>query len=97
MSSVFKGPWTETFPLTKNMAEFLRNAQKAVTRAQASKGNDLAYVCESAWAEYYWHAYLKLKGGKYIRTQVDEFRELMEARETERALHILSFVSKNEA
>ena len=75
------------------MAEFLRNAQSAVMRAQASRGNDMVYACEAAWAEYYWHAFLKVKGGKHIRIQVSEFHELMEARHTERALQILSRVS----
>jgi hypothetical protein len=79
------------------MAEFLRNAQKAVARAQTCKSNDLAYACESAWAEYYWHAFLKVKDGKYIRTQVAEFRELMEAGHTERASQILSFVANGQS
>ena len=77
----------------KNMAEFLRNALSAVTRAHTSKGNDMVYSCEAAWAEYYWHAFLKVKGGAHIRTQVSEFHELMEARHTERAFQILSRVS----
>jgi len=76
------------------MAEFLRNAETALLRAQANKTNDLAYVCESAWAEYYWHSYLKVKGGKYIRTQISEFHELLEAKDTERAIRILSSVSR---
>jgi hypothetical protein len=75
------------------MADFLRNAQLAVIRAQASRGNDLAYACEAAWAEYYWHSFLKIKDGRHIRNQVSEFHELMEARHTERALQILSRVS----
>jgi hypothetical protein len=76
------------------MAEFLRNAQMAVVRAHASKeGNDLAYSCEMAWAEYYWHSFLKVKGASNIRSQVAEFHELLEARHTERASQILSLVS----
>ena len=75
------------------MAEFLRNAQDAVTRAQANKANDLVYACEMARAEYYWHAFLKVKGGKYISSQVSEFHDLLEARHTSRALEVLSRVS----
>ena len=82
--------------ILKQMAEFLRNAEKAVIRAQSSKDNDLAYSCEVAWAEYYWHAYLKLQGGKHIRAQVTEFHHLLENRETGRALEILSSVSKKQ-
>jgi len=77
------------------MAEFLANAQKALARAQAAKANDMAYSCEIAWAEYYWHSYLKIQGGKYIRTQVSEFRDLLESKDTERALRILGSVSKD--
>jgi hypothetical protein len=78
------------------MAEFLRNAEKAIIRAQNTKDNDLAYACEVAWAEYYWHAYLKLQGGKFIRAQVSEFHDLLKNRETGRALKILSSVSKKQ-
>jgi hypothetical protein len=75
------------------MAEFLRNAEKAVLRAQNIEGNDLAYSCEVAWAQYYWSSYLKVKGTKHLNMKVAVFREMLEARETGRVLDILRSVS----
>jgi hypothetical protein len=76
-----------------SMAELLRNAEKAVIRAQNITNNDLAYSCETAWAQYYWTSYLKIKGTKHLNMKVAGVREMLEAHETDRVLDILRSVS----
>ena len=75
------------------MAEFLRNAEMAVIRAQNTMDNELAYSCEAAWAQYYWTSYLKFKGTKHLNIKVAGVREMLEAHETGRVLDILRSVS----
>jgi hypothetical protein len=75
------------------MAEFLRNAEMAVLRAQNLINNDLAYRCETAWAQYYWSSYLKLNGTKHLNMKVASVREMLEAKETGRVLDILRSVA----
>jgi hypothetical protein len=75
------------------MAEFLRNAEMAVLRAQNTTDNELAYSCEVAWAQYYWTSYLKFKGTKHLNMKVAGVREMLEAHETGRVLDILRSVS----
>ena len=99
MSSVPKGrprgvvTVTQQKTQTLSMAEFLRNAEMAVLRAQNLVDNDLAYSCEVAWVQYYWASNLKIKGTKHFNMKVAGIREMLEAKETGRVLDILRSVA----
>ena len=70
--------------------EYLRNACKAIRIANDVKFNDVAYNLQVAWAESYWHNYLKSTGSKQFKTQMDRLKEFLVRKDTHGALKYLS-------
>jgi hypothetical protein len=69
--------------------EYIRNARKAIRIASDVKFNDVAYNTQVAWAEAYWHNYLKSVGAKQFKTQMERLKELLGRKDTSGALRYL--------
>lgn len=66
--------------------EYLRNARKAIRIAGDVKFNATAYDHQVAWAESYWHNYLKSTGAKQFLAQMNRLKELLARKDTRAAL-----------
>lgn len=69
--------------------EYLRNARKAVRIAGDVKFNLTAYQHQVAWAEAYWHNYLKSIGTKQFQAQMNRLKELLARKDTRAALGLI--------
>lgn len=69
--------------------EYLRNARKAIRIASDVKFNAVAYNAQVAWAEAYWHNYLKSVGTRRFMTQMTQLKELLARKDTRGALTLL--------
>lgn len=66
--------------------EYLRNARKAIRIANDIKFNAVAYQHQVAWAESYWHNYLKSTGAKQFQAQMNRLKEFLARKDTRGAL-----------
>ena len=69
--------------------EYIRNARKAVRIANDVKFNAVAYNTQVAWAESYWHNYLKSVQARNFKTQMDRLKEFLARKDTHGALRYL--------